>query len=194
MQILTPMNKGTLGCQNLNTILQTLLNPESENAPSKNTQTLSFRNGDKVIQTVNNYDLTVYNGDIGFVERVSDKKEVIVRFGERYVKYEFEQSMDLKLAYAITIHKSQGSEFPVVVIPVSMSHYIMLQRNLMYTALTRAKKLAIFLGSQKAFALAARNKTSQTRQTQLKSLLQESLGLPYFSEICVDSFEESIGT
>lgn len=183
MQVLTPMNKGTLGAQNLNTLLQSLLNPLPEGV-SENAHKLPFRVGDKVIQTVNNYELTVYNGDIGFVEQVTDKREVLVRFGERYVKYDFEQSWDLKLAYAITIHKSQGSEFPVVLIPMTMGHYVMLQRNLIYTALTRAKKLAIFLGSSKAFEFAARNKKSQTRQTQLRGLLQMSFGTPYFSNDC----------
>lgn len=181
MQVLTPMNKGTLGCQNLNVLLQTLLNPFPEGL-SQNAHNLPFRVGDKVIQTVNNYELTVYNGDIGFVEQVTDKREVLVRFGDRYVKYEFEQSWDLKLAYAITIHKSQGSEFPVVLIPMTMGHYVMLQRNLIYTALTRAKKLAIFLGSSKAFEFAARNKKSQTRQTQFRALLQKSLGEPFLQE------------
>lgn len=190
VQILSPMNRGALGCTNLNSLIQSLLNPAREGEK----QNMNFRVGDKVIQTVNNYELTVYNGDIGFVEKISDKKEVLVRFGERYVKYESEQSSDLKLAYAITIHKSQGSEFPVVVIPMSMGHYVMLQRNLIYTGLTRAKKLAIFLGSPKAFALAARNKNSQARQTRLKALLQSLFGSPYFTEVSLDSFEESIGT
>ncbi len=180
VQILSPMNKGLLGCQNLNTVLQDLLNPiEKGLTPAKE---FGFRVRDKVIQTVNNYELTVYNGDIGFVEQITEKKDVLVRFGDRYVKYTAEQSWDLKLAYAITIHKSQGSEFPVVLIPMSMSHYIMLQRNLIYTALTRAKKLAIFLGSPKAFALAARNKSSQKRQTRLKGLLRNALGARYFED------------
>ena len=183
MQVLTPMNKGTLGAQNLNVLLQSLLNPLPEGV-LQNAHNLHFRVGDKVIQTVNNYELTVYNGDIGFVEQVTDKREVLVRFGERYVKYDFEQSWDLKLAYAITIHKSQGSEFPVVLIPMTMGHYVMLQRNLIYTALTRAKKLAIFIGSSKAFEFAARNRKSQTRQTQLKGLLRKTFGASYLSNDC----------
>lgn len=190
VQILTPMNKGTLGCHNLNTLLQDLLNPAQDGKTSKE---FGFRVGDKVIQTVNNYELSVYNGDIGFVEQITDKREILIRFGERYVKYSSEQGGDLKLAYAITIHKSQGSEFPVVIIPMTMGHYVMLQRNLIYTALTRAKKLAIFLGSMKAFALAARNKNSQTRQTLVRSLVQCSLGAPYLTKLVVDSFEESVG-
>jgi exodeoxyribonuclease V alpha subunit len=192
VQILSPMNKGILGCQNLNTLLQDLLNPSSNTVLKKN-KTWGLRIGDKVIQTVNNYELHVYNGDIGFVKGFSDEKEVFVRFGDRFVKYSFEQSGDLKLAYSITIHKSQGSEFPVVVIPMSMGHYVMLQRNLVYTGLTRAKKLAIFLGSRKALALAARNRQSQTRQTCLQAYMRKSLGSPYLTQTFFDGFEESIG-
>ncbi len=173
VQILSPMNKGTLGCQSLNTLLQGLLNAKVEESNSKHS--FVFRVGDKVIQTVNNYELTVYNGDIGFVEGISDKRQVFVRFGDRIVRYDAEQSGDLRLAYAITIHKSQGSEFPVVIIPMTMGHYVMLQRNLIYTGLTRAKKLAIFLGAHKAFAMAARNQSSQKRQTQVKGLLQKAI-------------------
>ncbi len=193
VQVLSPMNRGALGCHSLNTLLQNLLNAAPQN-PSTKATNFSFRVGDKVIQTVNNYELTVYNGDIGFVEGITDKKEVYVRFGERYVNYDAEQSSDLRLAYAITIHKSQGSEFPVVIIPMSMGHYVMLQRNLIYTGLTRAKKLAIFLGSPKAFAFAARNRKSQRRQTQLKDLLRDSLGTPYLLKVPLDSFEESVRT
>lgn len=192
VQILSPMNKGLLGCQNLNQILQDLLNPCFKEITKKN-KSFVFRVKDKVIQTVNNYELTVYNGDIGYVESITDKKDVIVRFGERYVKYSQEQSNDLKLAYAITIHKSQGSEFPVVILPMTMGHYVMLQRNLIYTGLTRAKKLAVFLGSKKAFAHAARNRGSQRRQTRLKTVLRQLLSSPYFAEISVDGIEEGIG-
>ncbi len=121
-----------------------------------------------MIQSVNNYDLGVFNGDIGTVlETKVEGGKILVSYGDRTVTYEDEDVLDLRLAYAITIHKSQGSEFPVVIIPCSMQHYVMLQRNLIYTALTRAKKLAVFVGSRKALSYASSNVTSVARQTSL---------------------------
>ena len=128
-----------------------------------------FREGDKVIQNVNDYDLGVFNGDIGWIEKMGfDKGKTLVRFQERPVLIPRENMMNLRLAYAITIHKSQGSEFDVVIMPMSMSHYIMLQRNLVYTGLTRAKKLAIMIGNPKALMHASRTMQSSLRQTRLK--------------------------
>lgn len=190
VQILSPMNKGPLGCHNLNERLQSVLNPRV----NKKLKDRVFEVGDKVIQTANNYELSIYNGDIGYVESISEEKVPIIRFGERFVKYTSDQSNDLKLAYAITIHKSQGSEFPVVIIPMSMGHFMMLQRNLLYTGLTRGKKLAIFLGSSKAFHIATKNQSSEQRQTRLKEILRKDLGLPYHLESFVDSFEEGVGS
>jgi exodeoxyribonuclease V alpha subunit len=132
--------------------------------------------GDKVIQVVNNYELSVFNGDIGFVRHIhSGGAKLIVEFGDRMVGYNDEQTGDLRLAYAITIHKSQGSEFPVVIIPCSMSHFVMLQRNLFYTGLTRARKLALFVGTKSALSMAARQQQAKSRQTRLKTILNDML-------------------
>ncbi|NDE17095.1 ATP-dependent RecD-like DNA helicase [bacterium] len=174
IQVLTPMNRGDLGTQTFNDELQRLLNPD--NGPGQNSKRI-FRRGDKVIQLVNNYDLGVFNGDIGFVREAGvEGGKVMVAFPDgRLVTYGNDEIGDLRLAYAITIHKSQGSEFPAVVIPVSMQHYIMLQRNLIYTGLTRARKFAIFVGSKRALAYAVRNQVSAKRQTQLIERLRRSL-------------------
>lgn len=181
VQILTPMNRGDLGTQLLNEELQDLLNPDPkqhlQDGEAKPKRRWQLRTGDKVIQTANNYDLQVFNGDIGFVQTANvDGGHMIVQFGDdRIVTYDSEQADDLRLAYTITIHKSQGSEFPVVLLPMSMQHFVMLQRNLVYTALTRAKKLAIFIGARKALAQAIRNNVSINRQTYLKQRLIQAV-------------------
>ena len=174
IQLLSPMNKGVLGCVALNELIQSWLNPLGKaifTVDRRSRKPICI--GDKVIQVVNNYELRVFNGDIGYVRQANAKKaEVFVEFPQReLVKYNFEQAQGLYPAYAITVHKSQGSEFPVVIIPMSMSYYIMLQRNLVYTALTRAKSLAIFVGEYKALTRAIRNTQSGVRQTNLCSLL-----------------------
>ncbi len=176
VQLLTPMNRGELGTQTLNEELQRLLNPLRPGVQEWKRGNVTLRPGDKVIQSVNNYDLGVFNGDIGFVQQTHvDGGRVTVSFGDdRIVHYETEDALDLRLAYAITIHKSQGSEFPVVIIPSTMQHYVMLQRNLMYTALTRAKKLAYFVGAKKALHFAIQNQSSQKRQTSLVARLNRS--------------------
>jgi exodeoxyribonuclease V alpha subunit len=168
IQILTPMNRGPLGAMTLNSELQALLNPPRADGHDFKRDNLVFRSGDKVIQTVNNYKLGVFNGDIGYVVSTGvEGGKFIVAFDERQVVYDNSDAGELSLAYAITIHKSQGSEFPVVIIPVSMQHYIMLQRNLVYTALTRARKLAIFVGTHKALAFAVKQIKHKERQTLL---------------------------
>lgn len=173
IQVLTPMNRGPLGTHQLNQELQALLNPGDERGEKLDTEAVTLRPGDKVIQTVNNYELNVFNGDIGFVEHAGfDGGQVLVNFGDRKVSYAKDDAYDLRLAYAITIHKSQGSEFPVVIIPVSMQHYIMLQRNLIYTAITRARRLVILVGTQGALAQAIKTQTSLQRQTQLIARLR----------------------
>ncbi len=178
VQILTPMNRGDLGTQMLNELLQEQLNPRKQGLPEYRRGQLRLRPQDKVIQISNNYDLGVFNGDIGIVQHAEGESgKLYVAFGERLVAYEPDQSLELRLAYGITIHKSQGSEFPVVVIPVSMQHYIMLQRNLIYTALTRAKKLAVFVGTKKALVHAVQNQNSLRRQTRLLQRLKEATGL-----------------
>lgn len=177
VQILTPMNRGDLGTLTLNEELQNLLNPLKPGMFEYKRGNTILRPGDKVIQSVNNYDLGVFNGDIGFVTNTRvDGGKLIVSFGDdRIVTYEDDQAVDLRLAYAITIHKSQGSEFPVVIIPCSMQHYIMLQRNLIYTALTRARKMAIFVGSKKALHYAIDNQVSMARQTSLIDKINRAL-------------------
>jgi exodeoxyribonuclease V alpha subunit len=180
VQVLTPMNRGDLGTQIMNQELQELLNPDPNShlrEVGQKQRTGELRDGDKVIQTANNYELQVFNGDIGFVTqtKIEGGKSRVVFGDGRPVTYDRDQLDDLKLAYSITIHKSQGSEFPVVIIPMSMQHYVMLQRNLIYTGLTRAKKLAIFIGSKKSLAFAVRNNISIARQTNLTQRIREEI-------------------
>lgn len=180
VQILSPMNRGDLGTININIELQKILNPDPREHIRESNQKAAdgeLRDGDKVIQTANNYELQVFNGDIGFVlaSNVEGGKTKVVFGDDRVVTYDREQANDLKLAYGITIHKSQGSEFPVVILPMSMQHYVMLQRNLVYTGLTRARKLAIFIGSRKALNFAIKNNISTARQTNLSSRIQQDI-------------------
>lgn len=176
IQILTPMNRGPLGTQALNAEIQDLLNPKGKHTDEVTRGQVTLRVGDKVIQTSNNYELGVFNGDIGFVQHCNvDGGKILVQFGDRLVAYKNEQALELRLAYAITIHKSQGSEFPVVLIPVSNQHFIMLQRNLIYTALTRAKKLAVFVGTRKALSHAIHNFKSSKRQTMLLARIRRCI-------------------
>ncbi len=175
IQVLTPQVRGTLGTLNLNESLQRISNPE---APSKRQVQIGariLRVGDRVIQTRNNYDLGVFNGDIGRITAV-DTEEVgcEVCFGgaeERVVLFEREDLTELSLAYAVTVHKSQGSEFQAVILPVVGQHFNMLFRNLLYTGLTRARKLAVFVGSRKAFAMAVGQIDNRKRQTALADLV-----------------------
>lgn len=181
VQILSPMNRGDLGTVSFNQELQKILNPDPREhirEVSQRARDGELRDGDKVIQTSNNYELQVFNGDIGFViaSNVEGNKTKVIFGEDRIITYDREQANDLKLAYAITIHKSQGSEFPVVILPMSMQHYVMLQRNLVYTGLTRARKLAIFIGSKKALNFAVNNNISVSRQTNLARRLQQDVG------------------
>ena len=175
IQILTPQVRGTLGTLNLNESLQRIANPESPSKRQIQVGARLLRVGDRVIQTRNNYDLGVFNGDIGRVTQVDSEEmtcEVCFTGGEeRVVNFEREDLSDLSLAYAITIHKSQGSEFQAVIIPVLGQHFNMLFRNLIYTGLTRAKKLAIFVGSRRAFAMAVGQIDNRKRQTALADLV-----------------------
>lgn len=176
IQILTPMNKGDLGNLAINNEIQELLNPKKDDSPEYKRKNIILRAKDKVIQNVNNYDLSVFNGDIGTVIQTKvEGGKILIRFGDRDVYYDEEQAQDLNLAYSITIHKSQGSEFPVVIIPMSMNHYIMHQRNLIYTALTRARKLAIFVGEARAIHYAVKNISSAYRQTRLCEKIQKNI-------------------
>jgi exodeoxyribonuclease V alpha subunit len=168
IQVLTPMNRGSLGVSELNQRLQAALNPPrpGEAAIEKFGSRFSVR--DKVIQTENNYDKDVFNGDIGQVSALNpDERELTVRFDQREVAYDFGELDELALAYAITIHKSQGSEFPAVVVPLAAQHYLLLQRNLVYTAVTRGKRLVLLIGQPKALAMAVANNRTQRRYSGL---------------------------
>ena len=164
IQILSPMHRGSLGIKELNLRLQAALNPKSEYRDEYQAYGNLFRVGDKVIQTSNNYDKEVFNGDIGRIRSMDrEEKQLVVRFGTREVIYEFNELDELELAYAITIHKSQGSEFPVVVIPLAMQQYLLLQRNLLYTGVTRGKKMVVLVGQKKALGMAVRNESTRHR-------------------------------
>jgi exodeoxyribonuclease V alpha subunit len=174
IQVLVPMIRGSLGAQQLNTQLQEALNPRQIGVAEMVRGQKTLRCGDRVIQTVNNYDKDVFNGDIGYIRHVDlDEGELIVAYPEKEVKYPFEDTDELQLAYALTVHKSQGSEYPAVVVALHTQHYLLLQRNLLYTALTRAKKTAILLGSKRAVAMAVRNVSRQERYTRLAERIQE---------------------
>ncbi len=168
VQVLAPMRRGAIGTQALNTLLRERLNPKGEPL----SPTIPFRAGDKVIQSSNNYDLDVYNGDVGRVLGLNrETGQVRVRFGKRLVLYPLESLSDLEPAYAITIHKSQGSEYPAVVVLLHRGHYIMLQRNLLYTAVTRGKKLVVLVGNKSAINQAVRTVRERERRTALAEWL-----------------------
>jgi exodeoxyribonuclease V alpha subunit len=168
VQVLCAMHRGLLGVREMNLALQKLLNPARAEEPSVEKFGQTFRVRDKVIQTENNYDKEVFNGDIGVIANIDHvEREVHVSFEGRDVIYEFGELDEISLAYAITIHKSQGSEFPAVVIPVATQQYLMLQRNLIYTAITRGKKLVVLVGQKKALGMAIRNNRSARRYTGL---------------------------
>jgi exodeoxyribonuclease V alpha subunit len=170
IQTLTPMYKGVIGADNLNLLLQSAINSGIENAEGK-----KYKTGDKVMQLKNNYTKEVFNGDIGFIKEIDRKDASMnIEFGGRGIRYEAAELEEITLAYAITVHKSQGSEYPCVIMPLSTSHYIMLQRNLLYTAVTRASKLLILIGSQKALSVAVNNKNSQKRYTSLFKNIRRS--------------------
>ena len=173
--VLVPMNRGVVGAWQLNHALQNFLNPFS-GGPQLQAMATSFRVGDRVMQLVNNYDKSVFNGDTGIVEGMHvEDRQLSVRFGERLVVYEPEELLELTLAYAISIHKSQGSEYSAVIIPLFMQHFMLLQRNLIYTGITRAKKLCIFIGQPKALAIGIRNNQGKKRITFLKQFLNGEL-------------------
>ena len=173
VQVLTPMNRGGLGSHSLNAELQKALNPDSE--PKVIRFGTTFSPGDKVIQTVNNYDKEVFNGDIGQIESIDVAEGVVkVEYDGRIVEYEFGELDELSLAYATSIHKSQGSEYPAVVIPLAMQHYTLLERNLIYTAVTRGRKLVTIIGQPKALAMAVKNRKSNKRLTKLAARIAGS--------------------
>lgn len=173
VQVLCPMHRGSLGVRELNLRLQTALNPARPGQAVVERFGWQFRPGDKVIQTENNYDLGVFNGDLGLVSNVDlIEQELRVRYDDREVAYDFGELDQLALAYAITIHKAQGSEFPAVVIPLAMQHYLLLQRNLLYTGVTRGQRLVVLLGENRALATAVRNDKIAARWGGLRHRLQ----------------------
>ncbi|MBT3309396.1 MAG: AAA family ATPase [Gammaproteobacteria bacterium] len=177
IQILSPMTRGTLGTSNLNRVIQQAINPPATGKPQIKVGERIFRVGDRVIHRRNNYELEVFNGDIGNIKQInSENLTMTISFlpDHREVEYLKEDIVELDLAYAITIHKSQGSEFSAVIIPVLTQHFKMLYRNLVYTGLTRARKLAIFVGSRRAMAMAVQQQDTLQRQTALQQLLSES--------------------
>ncbi len=172
--VLVPMNRGIAGTFTLNSQLQQLFNPAQKETITSNGTT--YKIDDRVMQIRNNYEKLVFNGDIGTVTAVNTvDQQLTVSYGDRLVLYETSELDELVLAYAISIHKSQGSEYDVAIIPIFMQHFVLLQRNLVYTALTRAKKLCIFIGQPKAVAMAIKNNKGTVRTTFLQQFLTTSL-------------------
>jgi len=171
IQVLCPMNRGGVGARSLNIELQAALNPAGDRKVERFGWT--FAPGDKVMQIENDYDREVYNGDIGYIDDVDNNAgEIIASFDGRSVTYGFGELDMLVPAYAATIHKSQGSEYPAVIIPVLTQHYAMLQRNLLYTGVTRGKRLVVLVGQKKAVAIAVRNVSGRRRWSKLAEWLQ----------------------
>ena len=172
VQVLCPMNRGAAGARTLNLRLQAALNPPRASEPAVERFGFTYRVGDKVMQVENNYDRDTFNGDLGFISGIDDEEaEVTVDFDGRAVRYPYGELDELTLAYATTIHKSQGSEYPAVVIPVVTQHYTMLQRNLLYTGLTRGKRLVVLIGQRKAVGIAVRGVQGRRRWSKLRELL-----------------------
>lgn len=173
IQVLTPMQRGVVGAANLNLLLQQALNPSG---PSLGRGGYTYRQGDRVMQLCNNYAKEVFNGDLGYIREVDTEERTLkVDFDGKWVEYDVTELDELTLAYATTIHKAQGSEYPIVVMPVLMTHFVMLQRNLIYTGITRAKKICVLIGATKALAYAVRNVSVLKRNTSLRERLNPSL-------------------
>jgi exodeoxyribonuclease V alpha subunit len=169
IQVLTPMHRGTIGATNLNNELQKALNPDRQGMTHGGR---TFQSGDKVMQITNNYDKEVFNGDIGWVSRIDkEDRELTIDFDGRAITYDYSDLDEVVLAYAISVHKSQGSEYPVVILPVTTQHYVLLQRNLIYTGITRAKRLVVLIGTKKALAIAIKNNKPRLRFTHLSGRL-----------------------
>ena len=167
VQVLCPMNRGGLGARALNVELQKTLNPPIDEVFIERFG-FTYRVGDKVMQTENDYDKDVFNGDIGYVRRIDpDAQELVIEFDGRPVEYQFGELDEVALAYAVSIHKSQGSEYPAVVIPMMMQHYMMLRRNLLYTGITRGRKLVVLVGQKQAVGMAVKGRVETRRWSKL---------------------------
>lgn len=170
IQVLSPMHKGIVGAANLNVELQKCLNPSTDELLRGSKV---FKTGDKVMQIRNNYDKDVFNGDIGRIMAIDrEEQEITVDYDGKLISYDFAELDEIVLAYAVSVHKSQGSEYPAVVMPLLTQHYMMLQRNLLYTAITRGKKLVVLIGTKKALAIAIKNNKQQMRYTRLRERLK----------------------
>jgi exodeoxyribonuclease V alpha subunit len=170
VQVLCPMNRGALGARSLNVELQKLLNPARD--PSVERFGWTYSVGDKVMQVENDYDKDVYNGDLGFVTSIDpDLREMVIDFDGRPVTFDFDELDRVALAYATTIHTAQGSEYPAVVVPITTQHYLMLQRNLVYTGVTRGKRLVVLVGERRALAIAVKGKQTRRRWSKLREWL-----------------------
>jgi exodeoxyribonuclease V alpha subunit len=174
IQILSPMKRGKAGIDHLNKILQSTINPSKEQILRGETL---YKLGDKVLQIKNNYQKMVFNGDIGTIVDIDNStKELIIKFDYKEVEYSYDELVEITLAYAVSIHKYQGSESPCIILPLHTSQYILLQRNLLYTAITRAKKLLVLVSSKKALGLAVHNNLTKKRLSGLEHFLSQSLG------------------
>jgi exodeoxyribonuclease V alpha subunit len=175
IQVLSPMHRGVAGVGALNAALQEALNPSRPGVPERSLGNRIYRPGDRVMQLRNNYDKDVYNGDMGTITALDlVNQEVTVTFDGRSICYNFLELDELTHAWAVSVHKSQGSEYPAVVVPILTSHYMMLQRNLLYTAITRAKRLVVLVGQPKAIAMAVRNNQVAERYTGLTERLSRT--------------------
>ena len=169
IQVLTPMHRGIVGAGNLNIELQNALNSGEGGIVRGNR---AFRVRDKVMQIKNNYEKEVFNGDIGRIKRIDLEQQIVtITFDGRHVEYDYPDLDEIVLAYAVSVHKSQGSEYPAIIIPILIQHYMLLQRNLIYTAVTRGRKLVVIVGTKKALAIGINNNKTQRRFTYLKHRL-----------------------
>ena len=167
VQVLCPMNRGGLGARALNVSLQAALNPPVDDI-SVERFGFTYRVGDKVMQTDNDYDKEVFNGDLGYVTGIDpNAQELLIEFDGKAVEYQYGELDQVALAYAVTVHKSQGSEYPVAVIPIMMQHYMMLRRNLLYTAITRGRQLVVLVGEKRAIGMAVKGKVEGRRWSKL---------------------------